>query len=98
MPPGNPLDRKTRLGPVVSKEQFDRVDGYLAEGKREGAKVTTGEGVHEGKGYYIKPTVFADVTNKMKIAVKRSSDRWRQRFRSRMKLTLSFRATTRPMD
>jgi acyl-CoA reductase-like NAD-dependent aldehyde dehydrogenase len=68
MHPGNPLDPKTRLGPVVSKEQFDRVNGYLAEGKREGAKITTGEGVHEGKGYYIKPTVFADVTNGMKIA------------------------------
>jgi acyl-CoA reductase-like NAD-dependent aldehyde dehydrogenase len=57
MNPGNPLDPKTRLGPVVSKEQYDRVNGYLAEGKREGARVTTGEGRHEGKGYFIKPTI-----------------------------------------
>ena len=68
MNPGNPLDPKTRLGPVVSQEQFERVGGYLEAGKREGARVTTGGAVSEGKGYFIKPTVFADVKNDMKIA------------------------------
>jgi acyl-CoA reductase-like NAD-dependent aldehyde dehydrogenase len=68
MTPGNPLDPKTRLGPVVSQEQFERVGGYLEAGKREGARVTTGGAVSEGKGYFIKPTIFADVKNDMKIA------------------------------
>lgn len=65
---GDPLDPKTRLGPVVSREQFDRVKAYLEVGKREGARVTIGGAAGEGKGYYIKPTIFADVTNNMKIA------------------------------
>src|ERR1700683_1813872 len=65
---GDPLDPQTRLGPVVSHEQFDRVKGYLELGKQEGARVTIGGSAGEGKGYYIKPTIFADVTNNMKIA------------------------------
>jgi acyl-CoA reductase-like NAD-dependent aldehyde dehydrogenase len=68
MLPGNPLDPKTRLGPVVSREQYDRVNGYIEAGKGEGARVTIGGGVENGKGYYIKPTIFADVNNNMKIA------------------------------
>jgi acyl-CoA reductase-like NAD-dependent aldehyde dehydrogenase len=44
------------------------VGGYLEAGKREGARVTTGGAVSEGKGYFIKPTIFADVKNDMKIA------------------------------
>ena len=65
---GNPLDSKTRLGPVVSREQFDRVKGYIEVGKQEGARVTIGGGAEDGKGYYVKPTVFADVNNDMRIA------------------------------
>jgi len=65
---GNPLDPKTKLGPVVSREQFDRVKSYLEVGKGEGARVTIGGEAREGKGYYVKPTVFADVKNTMKIA------------------------------
>jgi acyl-CoA reductase-like NAD-dependent aldehyde dehydrogenase len=65
---GDPLDPKTRLGPVVSREQFDKVKGYLEVGQQEGARITIGGGTGEGKGYFIKPTIFADVTNNMKIS------------------------------
>jgi aldehyde dehydrogenase (NAD+) len=66
---GDPLETSTRVGPLVSKEQFDRVTGYLEVGKKEGAKVKTGGEKHgEGKGYFVKPTVFADVNNSMRIA------------------------------
>ncbi len=65
---GDPLDPKTRMGPVVSREQFDRVKGYLEVGKREGAKVTIGGQAGAGKGYFIQPTVFAGVKNDMRIA------------------------------
>lgn len=65
---GDPLDPKTVMGPVVSKEQFDRVKSYLDVGKKEGAKVTAGGEPGTGKGYFVKPTVFADVNNNMKIA------------------------------
>jgi acyl-CoA reductase-like NAD-dependent aldehyde dehydrogenase len=66
---GNPLDPQTRMGPVVSKEQHERVLGYLEAGKAEGAKVKTGgERGPQERGYFIKPTVFYDVNNSMKIA------------------------------
>jgi acyl-CoA reductase-like NAD-dependent aldehyde dehydrogenase len=65
---GDPLDPKTTVGPLVSKEQFERVKGYLAIGKDEGAKLTTGGDVTDGKGYFVNPTVFTDVKNTMKIA------------------------------
>src|SRR5271156_4688795 len=65
---GNPLDPKTTVGPLVSKEQFDRVKGYLAIGKSEGAKARVGGGVTEGKGYFIQPAVFTGARNDMKIA------------------------------
>src|SRR5581483_2423400 len=68
MTPGDPLDPQTRLGPVVSREQFDRVLGYLAAGQDEGARVTLGGAAVGGKGYYVQPTIFADVRNDMKIA------------------------------
>ena len=65
---GDPLDPKTVMGPVVSKEQFDRVKSYLEVGKNEGAKVTAGGETGTGKGYFVKPTVFSGVNNNMKIA------------------------------
>ena len=65
---GDPMDPKTRLGPVVSKEQFDRVKGYLDVGRKEGARVMVGGEVREGKGYFVQPTLFADVNNSMRIA------------------------------
>jgi aldehyde dehydrogenase (NAD+) len=65
---GDPLDPKTVMGPVVSKEQFDRVKGYLEVGKKEGAKITAGGEAGKGKGYFVQPTVFTGVNNDMRIA------------------------------
>lgn len=69
--PGDPLDPKTRLGPVVSEVQLERVMSYIEAGKAEGAKLLTGgnrASVGSGKGYFVEPTVFDQVDNKMKIA------------------------------
>ncbi len=66
-----PLPRKPRSGPVVSKVQFERVEGYIAKGIAEGAKVVTGgAGRPDGltKGYFVKPTIFSNVRNDMTIA------------------------------
>jgi len=68
---GDPTSEKTAVGPVVSKIQFDRVQGYISEGIREGAKlVTGGEGRPAGldKGYFVRPTIFSQVRNDMTIA------------------------------
>lgn len=68
---GDPESPNTAIGPLVSKIQFDRVQGYLKKGIEEGAKlVTGGPGRPEGlsKGYYVKPTVFSNVRNDMTIA------------------------------
>jgi betaine-aldehyde dehydrogenase len=66
---GPPLDRETKMGPLVSKEQHDRVSSYLALGKKE-AKVAIGGGRPEafGKGYYVEPTIFYDVDNNARIS------------------------------
>ncbi|MBQ0988114.1 aldehyde dehydrogenase family protein [Streptomyces sp. F63] len=69
--PGDPADPASRLGPVVSAKQRDRVTGYIERGIEEGARlVAGGPGAPEGRetGYYIRPTVFADVTPEMTIA------------------------------
>ena len=66
---GPPLERETKMGPLVSKEQYDRVSAYLEVGKRE-AKLAIGGGrpKHIGKGYYLEPTIFYDVENSARIA------------------------------
>jgi betaine-aldehyde dehydrogenase len=66
---GAPLDRATKLGPVVSKEQYERVNSYLAIGRTE-AKIASGGGRPAAfdKGYYIEPTIFYDVDNSARIA------------------------------
>jgi betaine-aldehyde dehydrogenase len=66
---GAPLDRETKMGPLVSKEQYDRVSSYLEVGKKE-AKVAIGGGRPKqfGKGYYVEPTIFYDVENSARIA------------------------------
>ena len=64
-------DEGSRLGPLVSQTQWDRVQGYIQAGIDEGATlVTGGTGKPEGldAGYYVKPTVFANVDNSMSIA------------------------------
>ena len=66
---GAPLKRDTKMGPLVSKEQYDRVTSYLDLGKKE-AKVSIGGGRPKqfGKGYYLEPTIFYDVENSARIA------------------------------
>jgi betaine-aldehyde dehydrogenase len=66
---GAPLERETKMGPLVSKEQYDRVSSYLEIGKKEG-KVAIGGGRTKqfGKGYYVEPTIFYDVENSARIA------------------------------
>jgi acyl-CoA reductase-like NAD-dependent aldehyde dehydrogenase len=67
--PGDPLDAKTRLGPVISEQQMNTVLSYIEAGKAEGARVLLGGGrAHIGNGYYVEPTIFDQVDNKMKIA------------------------------
>ena len=66
---GPPLDRDTKMGPLVSKEQYDRVRSYQEVGKKE-AKLALGGGRAEkfAKGYYVEPTIFYDVDNSARIA------------------------------
>jgi aldehyde dehydrogenase (NAD+) len=65
---GDPLDAKTEQGPQVDSDQFNKVMGYVETAKREGAKLMCGgERVGE-RGYFVSPTVFADVKDDMKIA------------------------------
>jgi aldehyde dehydrogenase (NAD+) len=68
---GDPRDPATLIGPLVSKKQHERVKGYIAKGLAEGATLLTGgaerpDGVTAG--YFVKPTVFTNVTNDMTIA------------------------------
>jgi aldehyde dehydrogenase (NAD+) len=65
---GDPFDPSTTQGPQVSQEQFDRVMGYIENGCKEGAKMLTGGKRVGERGYFIEPTVFADVKDEMKIA------------------------------
>jgi aldehyde dehydrogenase (NAD+) len=68
---GNPQDPNTRLGPVVNAAQFNKIQGLIQKGIEEGAELVTG-GVGRpenlNRGYYVRPTVFANVTNDMTIA------------------------------
>src|SRR5246500_6045800 len=69
---GNGLDPATQIGPLVSQQQLDRVTGYLDIGQREGARALAGgTRLTEGtlsKGYFVPPTVFANVQDNMRIA------------------------------
>jgi aldehyde dehydrogenase (NAD+)/phenylacetaldehyde dehydrogenase len=65
---GDPFDQKSAIGPLVSREQFDRVKSYLDVGRKEGAKVAAGGETGGSKGYFVKPTLFTDVKNDMRIA------------------------------
>ncbi|HEX6544089.1 MAG TPA: aldehyde dehydrogenase family protein [Ktedonobacterales bacterium] len=69
--PGDPFTKGTRLGPLVSAEQRETVTSYIRKGQQEGARLVTGgaeppEGLE--KGYFVRPTIFSDVTNDMAIA------------------------------
>jgi aldehyde dehydrogenase (NAD+) len=69
--PGDPFEPATKLGPLVSAAQRERVRGYIAKGEAEGAKLLTGgveapEGLEHG--FFVRPTVFSEVTPEMTIA------------------------------
>ena len=69
--PGDPFTEGTMLGPLVSETQRERVRGYIERGEAEGARLVTGgveapEGLE--RGYFVRPTVFSDVTSEMTIA------------------------------
>jgi aldehyde dehydrogenase (NAD+) len=65
---GDPFDPETQQGPQVDQAQFDKILSYVDHGKQEGAKCLSGGKRHGNKGYFIEPTLFADVTDEMKIA------------------------------
>jgi betaine-aldehyde dehydrogenase len=67
---GDPADPQVGVGPLVAERQRERVEGYLQLGRDEGARVTTGGGRPQAleRGWFVEPTVFADVDNGMRIA------------------------------
>ncbi|XP_041006857.1 aldehyde dehydrogenase family 2 member C4-like [Juglans microcarpa x Juglans regia] len=66
---GDPFDPKAQQGPQVDLKQFEKILSYIEHGKREGATLLTGgKPVADQKGYYIEPTIFADVKEEMLIA------------------------------
>ena len=67
---GNSLDLSTQVGPLVSRQQRDRVEGYIAKGREEGARLVAGGGrpAEQQRGWFVDPTVFADVDNSSTIA------------------------------
>ncbi|MGO7046572.1 betaine-aldehyde dehydrogenase [Rhizobium leguminosarum] len=68
---GDPMDEATQVGPMVSWAQREKVISYIEKGKAEGATLIAGGGIPNnvsGEGYYVQPTVFADVTDDMTIA------------------------------
>jgi aldehyde dehydrogenase (NAD+) len=67
---GDPQDAATQMGPLAMERQLHRVQGYIAKGKEEGAKLVLGGGRPRGfeRGYFVEPTVFTNVDTKMTIA------------------------------
>ncbi len=67
---GDPMDPATQVGPLVSSRQRDRVESYIAKGLNDGARLTTGGGRPKDldHGWYVEPTVFAEVDNEHAIA------------------------------
>jgi len=70
--PGIPADFATTMGPLVSRAQFDKVMGFIASAKEEGARLVMGGGPPSdprlARGFFVEPTVFADVVPTMRIA------------------------------
>jgi acyl-CoA reductase-like NAD-dependent aldehyde dehydrogenase len=67
-PVGDPFEEATMLGPVVSAEQFERVNSYVSVGVSEGAEIVLGGGRFDTPGYFVEPTVFSGVSNDMRLA------------------------------
>ena len=65
---GDPQDPDVNFGPMVSERQRDIVEGFIAKGQAEGARLVTGGNRVDREGFYLEPTVFADVTDTMTIA------------------------------
>jgi aldehyde dehydrogenase (NAD+) len=67
---GNALDADTQVGPVISQAQRRRVESYIAQAKADGARLIVGGGRPPGldKGWFVEPTVFADVDNRSRVA------------------------------
>lgn len=67
---GDPFDDQSQMGPLAAERQRDRVEGYIAKGKDEGATLATGGGrpKHLDRGWYVEPTVFGNVDNSSTIA------------------------------
>lgn len=70
LPVGDPRDPATRVGPVVSERQRERIEGYIASGRAEGGRIVTGGGrpAHLDRGWFVEPTVFADLEPSAKLA------------------------------
>ncbi len=66
--PGDPMSPKTEMGALVSKEQFKKVLDYIQLGEKEGANLLADGRGRKGKGYFVGPTIFHRVTNKMRLA------------------------------
>jgi len=65
---GDPFDSDTQQGPQIDKAQYDRIMSYIEKGRQQGARVVTGGERFGDKGFFIKPTIFADVKDDMAIA------------------------------
>ncbi len=69
---GDPMSMDTQVGPVTTRPQYDKVLGYIDIAKKEGARLLMGGGAASrpecGKGWFVEPTVFAGVNNRMRIA------------------------------
>jgi acyl-CoA reductase-like NAD-dependent aldehyde dehydrogenase len=67
---GDPMEPTTQMGPLAMQRQLTRVQGYIAKGKQEGAKLALGGGRPKGldRGWFVEPTVFTDVQQSMTIA------------------------------
>lgn len=64
---GNPFQATTEQGPQIDQKQMQTILGYIGAGKAEGARLLAGGNRHGEKGFFVEPTVFADVTDDMKI-------------------------------
>jgi aldehyde dehydrogenase (NAD+) len=67
---GDPMSADTQMGPLTMARQLERVQGYIAKGQAEGARLVLGGGRPAGmdRGYFVEPTVFSDVDTRMTIA------------------------------
>jgi acyl-CoA reductase-like NAD-dependent aldehyde dehydrogenase len=66
-PVGDPLDETTKVGPLASKAQLDTVSGYLDVAERDSARVLAGGGRPDGGGYFVEPTVLADLPSTSRV-------------------------------